>query len=281
MSVGHTVTPSWRWTTPFLNRWVGADGALEVVDEREHLFIGRRPVEFALLVLDDPEWWRFGCTTSQTSVVGDAPVYVAPSVSAVRALWDRSGGLAGSVIRQQLSSFAVALIDAHAAGEESAAVLVRNWSDGGQDAVRSVARLPEAQAQLIAARDHGFTSWSSVAGESDPTFELAVDAVVHGRIDELRAMLTDHPDLAVRRSAYGHRATLLHYMAANGVEIRRQLVPANAAEVVATLLGAGADRSATLWAYRGQFDVLEMLKSSAHPHDARVAAALERALVPD
>lgn len=214
-------------------------------------------------------------------VVGDALVYVAFSVCAVSAVWDRSGGLAGPVIQQQLSRFAAALVDAHAAGEDSAAVLVSNWSGGGDDELRSSGMLSEPLAQLIVARDHGFATWSSIAGESDPTFELAVDAVVHGRIDELQAMLTDHADLPVRRSAYGHRATLLHYTAANGVEIRRQLVPANAAEVVATLLGAGADRSATLWAYRGQFDVLEMLKSSAHPRDAGVAAALERALTPD
>jgi hypothetical protein len=45
--------------------------------------------------------------------------------------------------------------------------------------------------------------------------------------------------------------SLLHYTAANGVEIRRQVVPANAAEVVAALLDAGADRSAKLHAYEG------------------------------
>jgi hypothetical protein len=67
-------------------------------------------------------------------------------------------------------------------------------------------------------------------------------------------------------------------MAANGVEIRRQVVPANAAEVVASLLAAGADRSAKLHAYGGEFDVLEMLRSSAHPHDAGVAAQVEQAL---
>ena len=84
--------------------------------------------------------------------------------------------------------------------------------------------------------------------------------------------------LSVRRSAYGHRATLLHYTAANGVEIRRQVVPANAAEVVATLLDAGADQSARLRAYGGDFDVLEMFKTSAHPHDAGVAREVGRAL---
>jgi hypothetical protein len=141
--------------------------------------------------------------------------------------------------------------------------------------------LSRGHARLIVARDHGFTTWSSVEGECDPTFELAVEAVVHGRINDLRALLAEHPDLSVRRSAYGHRATLLHYTAANGVEIRRQVVPANAAEVVAALLDAGADRSATLHAYGGDFDVLEMLKTSAHPHDAGVAPEVGQALAID
>ncbi len=214
----------------------------------------------------------------QTLAVSDTGVYIAPSVVAVRALWDRSGLLAGPVVREQLSRFAEASVAAHAAGECSAAVLVRNWSDGGDDELRSVGMLTLRHARSIVARDHGFTNWSSADGECDPTFELAVDAVVHGRINDLSMLLADHPDLPVRRSAYGHRATLLHYTAANGVEIRRQVVPANAAQVVGALLDAGADRSAKLHAYGGDYDVLAMFKTSAHPRDAGVAPDIEHAL---
>jgi hypothetical protein len=134
------------------------------------------------------------------------------------------------------------------------------------------------RARLVVARDHGFASWSSVGGECDPPFELAVDAVVLGRVDELNRLLADAPDLVSRRSAYGHRATLLHYTAANGVEIRRQVVPANAAEIAALLLDAGADPAATLHAYGGTPDALAMLKSSAHPRAAGVAADIEEVL---
>ena len=133
-------------------------------------------------------------------------------------------------------------------------------------------------ARLIVARDHGFTSWSAVEGECDSIFEHAVDAVVFGRVEELRRLLADTPDLIARRSAYGHRATLLHYTAANGVEIRRQVVPANAAEITATLLDAGADPAATIRAYEGTPDTLAMLGSGAHPQAAGVAAGIERVL---
>lgn len=220
--------------------------------------------------------------------MSETAVYVAPDVAAVRALWDRSGLPAGPEIGAQLSAFADALSAAYAAGEPAAEVLVGNWleaprwRDQGQDTDEA---LPSAtgslslrHARLIVARDHGFASWSNVEGQCDPVFELAVDAVVLGQIEELNRLLADAPDLIRRRSAYGHRATLLHYTAANGVEIRRQVVPANAAEMTARLLGAGADPAARLHAYGGTPDTLAMLKSSAHPRAAGVAEEIERVL---
>ena len=214
----------------------------------------------------------------QTLVVGETALHVAADVDAVRALWDRSGLIAGPAIATQLSAFAEALAVAHAARERGAAVLLSNWSDHPRDELHSAGPLEPGYARLIVARDHGFASWAAVTGACDPAFERAVDAVVLGRIDELRRLLAETPDLAARSSAYGHRATLLHYTAANGVEIRRQVVPANAAEVATTLLQAGADPTARLHAYGRTFDTLAMLKSSAHPRAAGVEAGIEHAL---
>lgn len=219
--------------------------------------------------------------------MSEAAVFVAPDVAAVRALWDRSGARGGPMVGAQLSAFADALVAAHAARERAAEVLVGNWlvgPRGGRPGERtyedpySKGSLSARNARLIVARDHGFASWSMVGGECDPVFELAVEAVVAGRIEELDRLLADAPDLVRRRSAYGHRATLLHYMAANGVEIRRQVVPANAAEISTRLMDAGADATARLHAYGGTPDALAMLKSSAHPRAAGVAEEIERVL---
>lgn len=210
---------------------------------------------------------------------------MAPAVAAVRELWERSGASAGPAIANQLSAFAEALDAAYAARELGARVLVDNWLDaprwlpkdqGAPDTPR--ARLSRRDARLAVARDHGFASWSAVGGECDPVFERAADAVVLGQIEELDRLLGDTPNLVARRSAYGHRATLLHYTAANGVEIRRQVVPANAAQITARLLDAGADPTARLHAYGQSPDTLAMLKSSAHPRAAGVAADIERVL---
>ena len=214
--------------------------------------------------------------------MSETAVYTAPAVAAVRALWDRSGLLAGPVIGAQLSAFADALSAAHAARERAAEVLVGNWLEAprwrANEPPPSAGSLSLRHARLIVARDHGFASWSIVGGECDPIFELAVDAVILGRIEELDRLLVDAPDLIRRRSPYGHRATLLHYTAANGVEIRRQVVPANAAEITVRLLDAGADAAATLHAYGGTTDTLSLLKSSAHPRAAGVATDIERVL---
>ena len=210
--------------------------------------------------------------------MGETALHVAADVGAVRALRDRSGRLAGPSVVAQLSAFAEALVSAHAAGDRGARVLLSNWSDPPRDAYLAAPSLSARDARLMVARDHGFAAWDVVTGECDPTFELAVDAVVLGRIEELGRLLAQAPDLVTRRSAYGHRATLLHYTAANGVEIRRQVVPANAAQIAATLLRAGADPAARLNAYGRTFDTLAMLESSAHPRDAGVGADIARVL---
>src|SRR5512134_1794628 len=57
------------------------------------------------------------------------------------------------------------------------------------------------------------------------------------------------PDLVIWRSHYGHRATLLHYLAANGVETYRQRVPRNASSLASLLTQRGADPHATATMY--------------------------------
>jgi hypothetical protein len=133
-------------------------------------------------------------------------------------------------------------------------------------------------AQAGPATDAQLSAFADAVRAADAAGERAVDAVVLGRTGELERLLAETPDLIARRSAYGHRATLLHYTAANGVEIRRQVVPANAAEITARLLAAGADATATLHAYGERPDTLAMLRSSAHPQAAGVAEEIERVL---
>ena len=83
-------------------------------------------------------------------------------------------------------------------------------------------------------------------------FESAVEALTHGDVTTFTGLLDRTRVSRPRDRPYGHRATLLHYVAANGVEIRRQVVPSNAAEVAGILLDHGADVRATMPVYGGR-----------------------------
>ncbi len=112
----------------------------------------------------------------------------------------------------------------------------------------------------------------------DP-FEAAVDAVIAGDEAALKALLAVHPDLVRARSARPHRATLLHYIAANGVEDERQKTPPNAVAIARLLCEAGADANATMFAYGADCATLGLLVSSAHPHKACLQGALAEVLL--
>ena len=110
-------------------------------------------------------------------------------------------------------------------------------------------------------------------------FESAVDAVISGDVAALRSMLQRDPELVRRRSEREHRATLLHYIAANGVEQERQGTPPNAVEVAVSLLQAGAEVDAPAEMYGAPCTTLTLLVSSTPPAEAGLQAALAETLL--
>jgi ankyrin repeat protein len=110
-------------------------------------------------------------------------------------------------------------------------------------------------------------------------FESAVEAVVAGDLDTLKSLLRESPELVRARSARPHHATLLHYVAANGVEDERQRTPTNAVDVAKTLLDAGAEVDALAEAYGGRCTTLNLLVSSCHPAKAGLQVALAETLL--
>ena len=110
--------------------------------------------------------------------------------------------------------------------------------------------------------------------------------MVHGDLATLESLLRAHPDLVHARSTRVthfdppvHRATLLHYVAANGVEGYRQKTPQNAVAVATMLLRAGADPDALADMYGGQHATMSLLVSSDHPARAGLQVALVDTLV--
>jgi hypothetical protein len=104
-------------------------------------------------------------------------------------------------------------------------------------------------------------------------FEASVEAVIDGDVPELERRLADRPELIEARSARRHRATLLIYVGANGVEDFRQRTPPNAVHVARTLLTRGADVNAVATMYGGS-TTLGLVATSVHPERAGVQRAL-------
>ncbi len=134
-------------------------------------------------------------------------------------------------------------------------------------------------AQFVIARAHGFSSWPPFVehieslARKDTTisaFEAAVEAIVAGDITNLRQLLREQPSLATTRSTREHRATLLHYVSANGVENYRQVSPKNIANVTEVLLEAGADVDAEADVYGGGCTPLGLVATSGPPAVAGV-----------
>ena len=152
-----------------------------------------------------------------------------------------------------------------------------------------------ADAQLAIARWYNFVDWKrlsehadAVGAEGSPValFEAAVDAVVEGNTTTLALLLREHPELVRARSTRVtffdppvHRATLLHYVAANGVEGHHQKTPANVVDIARMLLEAGADVDALAGFYGGGHTTMSMVVSSGHPARAGVQVALAETLL--
>ncbi len=152
-----------------------------------------------------------------------------------------------------------------------------------------------SDAQLTIARWYDFRDWAAlteyvdeVTREGSPVFrfETGVEAVIAGDVHALETLLRGNPELVRSRSTRvthfdppSHEATLLHYVAANGVEGYRQKTPPNAVAIARTLLEAGAEADALAGLYGGRCTTMSLLVSSCHPAKAGLQVPLVDVLV--
>ncbi len=144
-----------------------------------------------------------------------------------------------------------------------------------------------SRAQFVIARLHGFESWPKFSkhlqelAKKSPVsrFEEAADAIVGGDVATLRWLLSEDPKLIRAKSMREHGATLLHYVAANGVENYRQKTPKNIVEITDVLLNAGAEVDATADVYGGGCTALGLAATSVHPERAGVQEGLLEVLL--
>jgi hypothetical protein len=155
------------------------------------------------------------------------------------------------------------------------------------------AALSVDDARLAIAHAYDFVDWPALAAYVDAVaqdgpvfqFESAVQAVVDGDLAALADALRRDSALVRARSSRVcnfdppvHRATLLHYVAANGVERHRQKTPANAVSIARALLEAGSEPDALADMYGAECTTMEMLVSSDHPAKAGLQVPLVEVL---
>jgi hypothetical protein len=111
---------------------------------------------------------------------------------------------------------------------------------------------------------------------SAESFAQAVNAIITGDEAGLRELLSSDPELVHERAAATHRATLLHYVAANGTEFELQRSPRNSHAIARILLEAGAepDALAPIYDTSAGDTTLCLTVTSVHPWKAGVQESL-------
>lgn len=211
-------------------------------------------------------------------------VYAHDNVREVQELYRDAPIIGCKTTKEVVETHAEILFSAYAADNPIACLQIRHWhprliSKPVEEVFAADFTIDDAR--LTLSRELGFTDWDDALTRSasiDPEFENCVDLVLAGNLASLKDAVKDNAELVTQQSSFGHRATLLLYLAANGVETIRQVVPSNATEVASLLLASGSDPKAKMLVYDGEFDVVPLIESSAHPHRAGVADALVKVI---
>lgn len=210
----------------------------------------------------------------------NARVYIHPNAQAIYDLHQTAIEYItkSSTVKAQLSTFADTLFAAWKARNPVCKSQINNWHPDYISKSLDVifqASFTLKDARLSIAKDCGFLNWEEVEELGNIPFNLAfekaVDTLLAGDLVNLKKQIEQCPTLLHTRSTYGHKATLLHYVGSNGVEMWRQKTPYNLLAIVQFLIKAGADKNATMRVYGGQYTTLQMVETSAHPHKAGVA----------
>lgn len=190
-------------------------------------------------------------------------------------------------IAEQFETQARTLANAHAKGDRRVLMQIASWwpeAAGAEADTLMEKPFTMSDAQLTIAREHGFDDATKVAKLGDrrlqPEFGAALDALLRGEAGVLAEMLAANPGLAFARSSFGHGATLLHYLGANGVETHRQVTPMNAVDLAQLLIEMGADKAACVDMYGGGQTAYDLALTSKHPQMAGIADDLCRILDP-
>lgn len=180
----------------------------------------------------------------------------------------------GDTIKSRLEKLGAALWHAYKANNSVVRNEINNYHPNflsrTWEAIKA-SNFREADAYIAVAAQYGYSNWDDVPNdEIDIVFEKAIDALLNGDLRQLNEYFILDPSLATKKSQYGHGAALIHYVGSNGFELYRQVVPMNLPLLLDYLVKAGCDLNAKMNVYGGQFEMIELLNTSAHPKAAGI-----------
>ena len=209
-------------------------------------------------------------------------IYAHQKIQALRSLYQgiRTSYPKSISVKERLSLFAEILWTTYQEGNEVILSEINNYhpkyiSKSWEDIKRIGFEKEDAHDTI--AYEYGFSNWASISDEPlNIPFERAVDAILDGDQAILNKLLIEDPSLVNAHSSYGHQATLLHYLGNNGVELYRQVIPINISNLLTYLIQAGADPLATMKVYGGDFKMIDLFLTSAHPKKMNIVASFQK-----
>lgn len=213
-------------------------------------------------------------------------VYQAPIIKSLLSFYgDTLHPRSNYFIHQHLSLISIKMYEGLVRKEECLYTQINNYNPnfiGNPISELKEREFSLEECQHTISNEYGFKSWEAVLRlekvRYNSLFENCVDAIISGDKALLQSNLEFAPSMIHTQSQYGHGATLLHYVASNGIELWRQQVPYNLAEITKMLVEYGAKKDAKMNVYGGEFTPLELLTSSAHPYAAGIAESIIREL---
>lgn len=216
-------------------------------------------------------------------------MYIAPEISAVRQLHHNI--LKDNWIRYTLRDFLAVLADnifeAYQNLNPAACIEIQCFHPelaGESEASIFGAELKLDDIRLAVAREHGFASFDEAFHHGhfrfDPLFEICVDMITEGNLEKLEEIIDDNPRIRTQKADFGHEAQLIHYIAMNGTELWRQVVPHNLPEITAMLIKYGAKPEAANNINFQNSDLIQLITNSAHLKNADMMSQILNIITP-
>ncbi|MFT5570720.1 MAG: hypothetical protein ACI9RP_002777, partial [Cyclobacteriaceae bacterium] len=160
------------------------------------------------------------------------------------------------------------LWEAYQSADPRSAVELKNFHPdliGENDDVIFSKGITYADIESTVLEEYGYINWEEVKdqGVINAKFEAVVNIVLSGNLDKMKEAIIKYPEVINEKSQFGHKAGVIHYLAANGVEIWRQYLSANSVKMMELLMEAGADPDADNNIYGGS-TLRSLIETSDH-----------------